>query len=45
MMLGAIAGGYAGALLARVLSPRVVRGTIVTIGLAMSAVFFADLLR
>lgn len=41
MALAAIAGGYAGARLARVLPKPVVRAVIIGIGLTMSAVFFA----
>jgi uncharacterized membrane protein YfcA len=40
MMLAAIAGGYAGAPLARALPKPVVRAIIAAIGFGMSAVFF-----
>lgn len=45
MMAASVAGGYAGAALARVLRARVVRGIIIAIGLSMSAIFAADLVR
>ena len=38
-----IAGGYAGARLARVLPPVIIRATIIVIGLGMSVIFFARL--
>lgn len=41
MAVAAIAGGFAGAHLAKILPKAVVRGFIIVIGLAMSAVFFA----
>lgn len=41
MAVAAIAGGFAGAHLAKILPKAVVRGFIILIGLAMSAVFFA----
>lgn len=44
MMLAAMAGGYAGAPLARALPRSVVRGLVIAVGAAMSAVFFARLL-
>jgi len=44
MMIAATAGGYCGASVARVLPAAVVRATVILIGLAMSAVFFAALL-
>lgn len=43
MMLAAIAGGYAGAPLARALPRPVVRGIVIAIGLTMSGVFFVRL--
>ncbi|MBX3686138.1 MAG: sulfite exporter TauE/SafE family protein [Rhodocyclaceae bacterium] len=45
MMVAAIAGGYAGAGLARRLSRRTVRSIVIVIGLGMSLVFFARLLN
>jgi uncharacterized membrane protein YfcA len=45
MMAASVVGGYAGAALARTLSPGVVRGLIIAVGLAMSAIFAADLVR
>jgi uncharacterized membrane protein YfcA len=45
MMLAAIAGGYAGAPLARALPKPVVRAIIATIGFGMSAVFFWRLMQ
>ncbi|MBB3064561.1 sulfite exporter TauE/SafE family protein [Limibacillus halophilus] len=44
MMAAAIAGGYAGAPLARALPKAVVRGGVILIGLVMSGVFFFRLL-
>lgn len=41
MAVAAIAGGFAGAHLSRLLPKRVVRGFIILVGLSMSAVFFA----
>ena len=41
MAAAAIAGGFAGAHLAKILPKSVVRGFIILIGLGMSAVFFA----
>lgn len=41
MAVAAVAGGYAGARVSRVLPARVVRGAIACIGFALSAVFFA----
>ncbi|MCO5155466.1 MAG: sulfite exporter TauE/SafE family protein [Aquamicrobium sp.] len=43
MMAAATVGGYAGAPLARRLPRKVVRGVVIAVGLAMSAVFFARL--
>ena len=43
MMIFAVIGGYAGAWVARAVSPRVVRGVVVVIGFGMSAVFFVRL--
>ena len=43
MMFAAIAGGYAGAWLARKLSRTVVRNIVIAIGLSMSAIFFRRL--
>lgn len=43
MMAAATVGGYAGAPLARMLPRKVVRGVVIAVGLAMSAVFFARL--
>jgi uncharacterized protein len=40
MMGGAIAGGYGGAWLARRTDPKVVRGIVIVVGLAMTAYFF-----
>lgn len=40
MALAAIAGGYAGAVLARALPRAIVRGVVIITGLTMSAVFF-----
>ncbi len=44
MMIGATAGGYAGAPVARVLSKQVVRWIVIVVGFGMSAVFFARLI-
>lgn len=41
MMIAAVAGGYAGARLARVLPARVVRIIVIAIGFGMSVIFFA----
>jgi hypothetical protein len=41
MMAGAVAGGYGGAYLARRTDPRLIRGFVIAVGLAMSAYFFA----
>ncbi len=43
MMVAATAGGYAGAPLARMLPRKVVRGVVIAVGVAMSAVFLARL--
>jgi uncharacterized protein len=40
MCLGAIVGGYAGATGVRRLSPRVVRGLVIAVGLGMALYFF-----
>jgi uncharacterized membrane protein YfcA len=40
MMAGAIAGGYAGAAVARRVDPRAIRGLVVAIGWVMTAYFF-----
>ncbi len=43
MMIAAIVGGYAGAPIARALPAKVVRGIVIVVGTAMSAIFFARL--
>jgi uncharacterized membrane protein YfcA len=43
MMTAAIVGGYAGAPIARALPAKVVRGIVIVVGAAMSAIFFARL--
>lgn len=43
MMIAAIVGGYAGAPIARALPAKVVRGIVIVVGAAMSAIFFARL--
>ena len=43
MMVAATVGGYAGAPLARMLPRKVVRGVVIAVGVAMSAVFLARL--
>ena len=40
MLLGAVAGGYAGARFARQIKPAVIRGIIITISLIVTAAFF-----
>jgi uncharacterized membrane protein YfcA len=40
MIVGAIAGGYGAAVLARRLEPRLVRGFVIAVGLAMTVYFF-----
>jgi uncharacterized membrane protein YfcA len=40
MMAAAILGGYTGPLIARRLSPRVIRGLVIAVGAAMTTYFF-----
>ena len=44
MMIAAIVGGYVGAPIARALPANVVRGIVIVVGAAMSAIFFARLI-
>jgi uncharacterized membrane protein YfcA len=44
MMIAAIVGGYVGAPIARALPATVVRGIVIVVGTAMSAIFFARLI-
>jgi uncharacterized membrane protein YfcA len=44
MMIAAIVGGYVGAPIARALPATVVRGNVIVVGTAMSAIFFARLI-
>ncbi len=43
MIVGAIIGGYGGAYFARKIDPKLVRGFVIVIGLAMSAYFFINI--